>query len=152
MWFAKSNHTGYGEPMEAIDARNRFCILNIVAACLGCVTDSPNKPAKGPDGTIAYEVAIEASETGARIEVNDDFVGHTPFLLTVHGDADGTFHNFGSKDFLIRVFPPGTNGFTQTKVFRTGGWFSEEDRIPKRLFFDLRQLDDRFSIDQKPRY
>ncbi len=127
-------------------------LLSAVSIGCGCATDLGDKSTKGPDGTVAHEIAIEASEPGGRIEANDDYVGKTPFVMTVYGDPDGTFHNFGSKDFVIRVFPPGTNGFVQTKSFRTGGWFSEEDRIPKRLFFDLRHEDDRFSIDLKPRY
>ena len=45
-----------------------------------------------------------------------------------------------------------TNQAKQTKVFRTGGWFSQEDRIPKRIYFDMDQPSSGFSIDLKPRY
>jgi hypothetical protein len=37
-------------------------------------------------------------------------------------------------------------------MFRTGGWFSEEDRVPKRIFFDMEQPTSGISIDLKPRY
>ena len=109
---------------------------------------------RGPGGTIAYMVKIESSEPGARVEVNDDVIGKTPVDLRVWGDMDGTFHNFGSSDFVIRVIPAREGQSPQTKVFRTGGWFGQEDRIPSRLFFDLDQKNQGgFTVDPgKPRF
>jgi hypothetical protein len=118
----------------------------------GCATGSSRKAERGPDGTIAYKVQVESSTPGARVEVNEDYIGRTPLTLTIFGDKDGTFHNFGSKDYIIRAFPVATNQFLQTKVFRTGGWFSEEDRVPSRIYFDMEQPNSGFSIDLKPRY
>ena len=46
----------------------------------------------------------------------------------------------------IQVFPVKTNQFIQTKTFRTGGWFSQEDKIPTRLYFDLDQKTQGFSL------
>jgi hypothetical protein len=127
--------------------------MGLIAALglVGCATNTPQNAERGPDGTIAYKVEVESSTPGARIEVNDDYIGKTPLTLTIYGDEDGTFHNFGTKDYIIRAFPVTTNQFIQTKVFRTGGWFSEEDRIPKKLYFDLEQPGG-LSIDLKPRY
>jgi hypothetical protein len=48
--------------------------------------------------------------------------------------------------------PEGTNQFPQTKLFRTGGWFSEEDQIPNRIYFDMSQKETGFTIDLKPQY
>jgi len=127
-------------------------VLLIVLGVCGCATGSKSTSERGPDGTIAYKVEVESSTLGVRIEVNDDYVGKTPLTITIYGDKDGTFHNFGSKDFVIRAFPEGTNQFIQTKLFRTGGWFSEEDRVPKRIYFDMEQPSSSFSIDLKPRY
>ena len=118
----------------------------------GCATTPPAKNAeRGPNGTIAYEVQIEASEPGVRIEANNDHVGNAPVTLKIYGDKDGTFHNFGSQEYIIRAFPLNTNQTVQTKVFRTGGWFSQEDQIPRRIFFDMNQKGG-FSIDLPPRY
>jgi len=118
----------------------------------GCSTPpSAEQAERGPDGTIAYRVEIEASEPGVRIEANNDYVGKAPMTLTIHGDKDGTFHNFGSQEYVIRAFPLSTNQAVQTKVFRTGGWFSQEDQIPKRIYFDMNQPG-ALSIDLKPRY
>ena len=100
--------------------------FGIVAALLisGCATDGVEK---GREGTIAYLVEIESNEPGARVEADGDYVGKTPMTLKIFGDKDGTFHNFGSEQYLIQVFPLRTNQFVQTKVFRTGRWFSQED-------------------------
>ena len=117
----------------------------------GCASSGTSSSTRGPDGTIAYSVEIESSEPGARIEVNNDYVGHAPLTITVYGDPDGTFHNFGSMHYVIRAFPTdptSTNLFPQTKAFRTGGWFSDEDAIPKRIYFDMRQRG--FSISSPP--
>ena len=63
------------------------------------------------------------------------------------GDRDGTFHNFGSRGFIIKVFPVRAGQHIQTKLFETGGWWGKEDKIPGRLYFDLDQKSEGFSID-----
>ena len=125
-----------------------------VLLAAGCASGPAEKPENGPGGTIAYYVKIESSEPGARVEVNEDQAGKTPVEVRIWGDKDGTFHNFGSSDFIIRVFPVRAGQSVQTKVFRTGGWFSQEDRVPKHLFFDLDQKNSgSFSVEPgKPRY
>jgi hypothetical protein len=102
----------------------------------GCATDS-HGPEKGKAGTIAYMVEVESSEPGARIEVNNDYVGKTPTSIKIFGDKDGTFHNFGSPEYKVTAYPPRA-GQPQTKVFKTGGWFTPEDQIPKKIYFDFR--------------
>ena len=113
--------------------------LAVLAAVIlaGCATDGGQKPEKGPHGTIAYLVAVESSEPGARIEANSEDVGRTPMTLKIFGDKDGTFHNFGSYRYTITAFPIRAGQQPQTKEFRTGGWFTPEDMIPKRIFFDF---------------
>ena len=105
----------------------------------GCATSSSTaeKPERGPDGTIAYLVEIESSEPGARVEANNDNIGKTPCTLKIFGDKDGTFHNFGSYHYTVTAYPVRPGQQPQTKDFRTGGWFTPEDRIPKKLFFDF---------------
>ena len=126
-------------------------LIGALGLC-GCATSTNPDTERGPDGTIAYKVQVESSTPGARIEVNDDYIGKTPLTLTIFGDKDGTFHNFGAKDYVIRAFPVTTNQFPQTKLFRTGGWFSDEDRIPGHIYFEMEQQGSGFSIDLKPRY
>jgi hypothetical protein len=128
--------------------------LVAVALSTACATNPPANAERGPGGTIAYYVKIESSDPGARVEVNSEYVGTTPVEVRVWGDPDGTFHNFGSSEFVVRVLPLREGQSAQTKTFRTGGWFSQEDQIPKRLFFDLNQKNTGgFTIDSpKPRY
>jgi hypothetical protein len=104
----------------------------------GCQSIPPGAE-RGPDGTIAYDVLIEASEPGARIEANGEVVGNTPLHLKVFGDTDGTFHDFGAFEYVVRALPVATNQFVQTRVFHTGRMFTPEDRIPQRISFDMNQ-------------
>jgi hypothetical protein len=127
-----------------------FGIQMIALSLLLTSCSTVPKSERGPDGTRAYYIEIESSEPAVRVEVNEDYVGKTPLKLKVFGDDDGTFHNFGSMDFIIRAFPNDTNYFVQTKVFRTGGWFSQEDQIPGKIYFDMNRKSG-FTIDP-PRY
>ena len=115
-----------------------FTLAGLLAIA-GCATPSSTaqKPERGPDGTIAYFVEVESSEPGARIEANNDYVGKTPCTLKMFGDKDGTFHNFGSYHYTVIAYPVRPGQQSQTKDFRTGGWFTPEDKIPKKMFFDF---------------
>jgi len=102
----------------------------------GCESIPPGAE-RGPNGTMAYLVEIEASEPGVGIEANQQYIGTTPLTLKIFGDPDGTFHDFGSDFYIIQAFPSSTNQFVQTATFRTGHLFSPEDRIPRKIFFDM---------------
>jgi hypothetical protein len=104
----------------------------------GCQTLPPGAE-PGPNGTMAYDVPIDASAPGAHIEVNGEDVGNTPVHVKIFGDPDGTFHDFGSPYYVIRALPLSTNQFEQTRFFGTGHWFGPEDRIPQQVQFDMNQ-------------
>ena len=116
-------------------------ILLALGGCIvflaGCATPPNPNAESGPDGTIVFRVPIESSEPGAKVEVNGETVGNTPMVLKVFGDRDGSFHNFGSYDFIVRVYPPGTGRSAQTKVYKTGALLAHEDKIPEKIFFDF---------------
>jgi len=112
--------------------------LAAVVFLTGCETVPPNVE-RGPHGTIAYEVLLEASEPGARIEANGEYIGNTPLRLKIYGDKDGTFHDFGAYHYVIRALPLNTNQFAQVRFFRTGRGWTPEDLIPKQIFFDMNQ-------------
>lgn len=125
--------------------------LTAATLMMGCASTAPTTE-KGPQGTIAYVVQVESSEPGVRIEANNDYIGKTPCMLKIFADEDGTFHNFGSYEYVIKAYPANTNQYLQTKVFRTGGWFSQEDRVPSRVYFDMSQKTSSFTVDLPPRY
>jgi hypothetical protein len=111
-------------------------------AALGCLTGCDTIPPgaeRGPNGTMAYLVKIEANEPGVHIEANGQNIGAAPLTLKIFGDSDGTFHDFGSYYYIIRALPVHTNQYVQTAVFRTGRWFTPEDKIPQRIVFDMNQ-------------
>lgn len=122
--------------------RKRLFLAAILAAAAGVFTGCETIPPgaeRGPHGTMAYDVLIEASEPGARIEANGEVIGNTPIHLKIFGDPDGTFHDFGSYYYIIRALPVVTNQFLQTRVFRTGRNFTPEDMVPKHIYFDMNQ-------------
>ena len=120
----------------------RDCCLAVGFAAVivlsGCETVPPGVE-RGPHGTMAYDVLVEASEPGARIEAEGNLIGNTPVHLKIFGDRDGTFHDFGEYQYVIQALPLTTNQFVQTRVFGTGRFFSREDRIPQRIYFDMNQ-------------
>jgi hypothetical protein len=113
--------------------------LGLALFLVGCTTPIPPGAERGPSGTMAYDVLIEASQPGARIEVNGADIGQTPVHLKVYGDPDGTFHDFGSYNYVIRALPLATNQFAQVRVFRTGHMMAGEDVIPPKVYFDMNQ-------------
>ncbi len=122
--------------------KKTWLVSTVAAAALvaGC-SSTPRDPnvERGPHGTIAYDCLIEASEPGARIEANGQVVGNTPLHLKIYGDKDGTFHDFGAYYYLIRAYPQATNQFTQVRYFGTGRHGTQEDIVPRHLYFDMNQ-------------
>jgi hypothetical protein len=112
--------------------------LATVGLFAGCETVPPGVES-GPHGTIAYDVLVESSPTGARIEANGQIIGNAPLHLKIFGDKDGTFHDFGSYYYVVRGLPITTNQYVQTRVFRTGHLLTPEDHIPQRIDLDMNQ-------------
>jgi len=112
--------------------------LTAVMFLAGCQSTPPGVE-RGPHGTIAYDVYVDASAPGARIEADGNLVGNTPLHLKIYGDRDGTFHDFGSYQYVIRALPLATNQFAQVRTFGTGRHFAPEDRIPSQIYFDMNQ-------------
>src|SRR5215469_4603416 len=105
----------------------------------GCQTPLPPGAEPGPHGTMAYDVLVDATPPGARIEANGQDVGQTPVHIKIFGDRDGTFHDFGSPWYVVKAFPIETNQFPQVRFFGTGHLFGPEDRIPSKILFDMNQ-------------
>ena len=120
----------------------KFIFLGSAAGAIllaGCATPLPPGAERGPNGTMAYDVLVESSPPGARIEASGELVGNAPLHLKIFGDPDGTFHDFGSPVYEVRAFPGGTNQFVQTRLFGTGQMFGPEDKIPHQIYFEMSQ-------------
>src|SRR6267143_6719067 len=122
-----------------------------VALLTGCETVPPGVE-RGPHGTIAYDVLVEASEPGARSEANGELMGNTPLHLKIFGDKDGTFHDFGSYYYVVRALPLTTNQFSQVRFFGTGWHGVPEDRIPQHIYFDMNQKAPEYPPPGPPAY
>lgn len=114
-------------------------LIALTTAFATACKSTPEKPKadKGPDDTIPYLVEVDSSEPGARIEANNEYIGKTPLVLKIYGDEDGTFHNFGRYEYEVVASPVRAGQQQQRKVFKCGGWFTSEDKIPKKIFFDF---------------
>ena len=110
--------------------------LTAALVLVGCQSLPPGAE-PGPHGTMAYDVLVEASAPGARIEVNGQDMGDAPVHIKIFGDPDGTFHDFGSFYYVVKAQPITTNQYPQTRLFRTGKAFAGEDYIPSRIYFDM---------------
>jgi hypothetical protein len=117
-----------------------FAAAGMTAALFfaGCESIPPGVE-RGPNGTMAYDVLVDASAPGARIRANGTDVGNTPVHLKIFGDPDGTFHDFGSYYYVVEALPLATNQFAQTRYFRTGHLLTPEDHIPPQIYFDMNQ-------------
>lgn len=115
-------------------------VVGLVAVIVlaGCESTPPGVE-RGPHGTIAYDVLINSTPPGMKIEANGQIIGEAPVHLKIFGDKDGTFHDFGSYYYVVRALPASTNQFLQTRVFRTGHLFTPEDHVPQRIDFDMAQ-------------
>jgi hypothetical protein len=113
--------------------------LTVAGLLIGCAAPLPPGAEPGPHHTMAYDVLVDASPPGARIEAEGNDLGNTPVHLKIFGDPDGTFHDFGSYTYIVRAFPVASNQYPQIRVFGTGKGFQREDRIPSKIYFDMNQ-------------
>src|SRR5260370_1586280 len=85
-----------------------------IAACLaaagllaGC-SSIPPAAERGPHGTMAYHVSVEASPPRAKIEPNRDYVAETPPNWKIFGNPTRPFPPFPSSFSPIPPSPPPT--------------------------------------------
>lgn len=113
----------------------------------GCATTPlPPGAEPGPENTMAYNVLVEASSPGVRVEADGKYVGEAPVTIKIFGDPDGTFHDFGEYRYVVRAFPAqgATNEYVQTQSFKTGRMLDSEEKIPGRIYFQMNQPPPRY--------
>src|SRR5690348_12057810 len=106
----------------------RVSVFLAAVLLAGCGTPLSPDTERGPQGTIAYNVPIESNLPGTKIEVNYTVIGVAPIMVKIFGDRDGTFHNFGSDEYIVRAYPPGTNYYPKAQIFKTGAFSIKDDK------------------------
>lgn len=84
-----------------------------------------------PEAPTTKTILIISEPPGARIEVNDEYVGDTPCTVQVRCNAEGRFWQYTH----IRALPV-DYGYTQSKRF--AGSLVNPYPVPSRIFFNMR--------------
>jgi hypothetical protein len=79
------------------------------------------------------KVQIVSQPTGAKIEINGQYVGDAPLTVDIEASNDGRFW----RDTIIKAYPKDT-GYTQIKAFNGKSRWAISDMVPSRVFFDTR--------------
>ncbi|MEA3205222.1 MAG: hypothetical protein QOG92_860 [Verrucomicrobiota bacterium] len=93
----------------------------------GCASHHPR--AERP----RVKMQIVSQPTGAKIEINGQYVGDAPLFVDIETSNDGRFW----RDTVVKAYPKDT-GYTQIKAFNGKMRWSISDTVPPRLFFDTR--------------
>jgi hypothetical protein len=109
-------------------------IVLISTLIIGCTTPTPQADYTTPSPKTTKSVFIISDPPGARIEVNDDYVGDAPITVNIPSWSDGGFLRTTS----ITASPIRDGDYVQNKLF-FGNTNSPDqcDQIPKRIFFDM---------------
>jgi hypothetical protein len=90
---------------------------------------------EGPRQPITKTIQIISQPPGARIQVNDDYIGDAPCVIQVASDSSGRFWERTKIEAIPRAY-----GYTQMKLFIGYGQpdnpYAHSDKIPARIFFD----------------
>lgn len=91
---------------------------------------------------VASDVVVRvlSEPAGARIEVNNNYVGDAPLDIRMRS-IDGRV----AEKYVVRALPIHDGHFSQTKLFNRYEK-SSSDRVPDRIFFDMR-LKPRADVD-----
>lgn len=89
---------------------------------------------------VPYKIRVETDPPGARIEVDQDFMGESPVTVTVMGGHNGAWSNH-QRYHIIRAVPARAGQHVQQKIFYSGweeaGYRDTKDMIPKSIFFNM---------------
>ncbi|MGO8701196.1 MAG: PEGA domain-containing protein [Limisphaerales bacterium] len=101
----------------------------------GCATTLPK-----------FQITIESDPPGMRMEVNNEYIGVTPTVYTVGGNADRSFNGSWvqqpSIEFVATPPHDQPNLFVQRKAFSPSAFFKQGDHIPEKIFFDMHHKTD----------
>jgi hypothetical protein len=108
------------------DAILRSLMALVFLICSGCASHTPTVRPR-------LKVQIGSQPTGARIEVNGQYVGDAPLSIDIEASNDGRFW----RDTIIKAYPKDT-GYTRIMAFNGKSHWAISDAVPPKLFFDTR--------------
>jgi PEGA domain-containing protein len=125
--------TNYGKIRSILTSTIIFAITGatLCLSIFGCA-EAPSNPSHSAVSTaprnLTKTIQIISEPPGARIEVNNDYVGDAPCSVGVTADTYGNF----AKTTIIRALPVGF-GYVQNKFFLVPPY---NQNIPSRILFD----------------
>ncbi|MGI8957345.1 MAG: PEGA domain-containing protein [Chthoniobacterales bacterium] len=81
---------------------------------------------------------FESSQPGARIEINNEYVGQTPFTYKWLANMYSHFGKFADET-SIRAYPFGPHQYQQRKYFESH--HGDLPKIPQQIYFDMSSPD-----------
>lgn len=104
----------------------------------------PTQPTTPPQPQFRYkDMRVISQPPGARIELNNGYMGETPLSIKVPCSPDGRF----LETVIVRALPTVEGHYSQTKVFSGGYTMIRNDQVPATVFFDMRLGPSNPSID-----
>ncbi len=109
-----------------------LAVTGFVLCSSGCgTTGSITSPA-----VKQFSVEIISEPSGAKVEVNDNYMGETPLTINIEGwESTQTF----IRKSVIVAHPVRAGGQTQVKIF--SGWHEPDktygDKIPNKIYFNM---------------
>jgi hypothetical protein len=84
----------------------------------------------------SFPVEIISEPLGAKIEINDNYIGATPITIDLEGwESTRTF----TRNHTIVAHPLRPGGQTQVKIFT--GWHEPDqtygDKVPEKIYFNM---------------
>jgi hypothetical protein len=122
-----------------------ICLVALAGSGLGASGCTVMLAALQSSQTREYKVEVISDPPGARIEVDEDYVGDAPLTITMLGNTRRQV----VRGYEIRALPIYYGHSVQRKWFPPPGMYTTPATIPKRIFFDmsLARRPDRLDVD-----
>lgn len=114
-------------------SKQAIVLLAMLLTLQGCATTQESNTSRfwgdGGFGKMQYkdyQIEIISEPSGAKIEVDNNYIGETPLIYTGNGDL-GPFNTV-----VVKAYPTEIGQYTQTKIL------SGKNILPRKLYFDMR--------------
>ncbi len=115
----------------------RVCVLVILSACmalLGCATLPTANPTPNPSG----RTLIESDPPGARIEINNQYVGTTPLRVDIPRRSNYNWDNMEWDTISVKIIANPIIPGQQVQIKYIG----YKEPTPTHVFFDMNLVRD----------